>query len=282
MKSLLEILNKSIEFLQKKGIENPRRQAEEILSDAIGIKRLQLYVEFERPLTEPELEKCRERLVRRAQGEPSQYIHGSVEFFDCHLDVTRDVLIPRQETELLVDRMAKELAKENLAGKTLWDVCCGSGCIGIALKKRFSELNLICSDLSPAALTIAKQNAEKNAVEIKFLEGDLLEPFVSVKADFLVCNPPYISEGEYQTLSKEVKNFEPKKALVAGPTGLEFYMRLSRELKEKMQPGGKVWMEIGHQQGPSLIQLFSNYPAKQVQVEKDYSGHDRFFFLENE
>lgn len=132
MRTLLDILTLSTNYLQQHGIQNPRRQAEELMSDVLGISRLNLYLEFERPLSESELEVCRERLSRRAKGEPLQYIKGEMDFYGCRIFLNRDVLIPRQETEILVDLIAKQLEKEELQNKCLWDVCCGSGCIGIA------------------------------------------------------------------------------------------------------------------------------------------------------
>lgn len=279
MKSILEVLNLSAEYLKKKGIKNPRRQAEEVLSDALGIKRLQLYLQFDRPLDDHELEISRHKIMRRGQGEPAQYIHGEVEFYNCRIKVTPDVLIPRPETELLVDMIVKDLVAKDLSEKVLWDLCCGSGCIGIALKKRLPQLNVVLSDVSSDAIKIARENATYNNVEVHFLEGDLLAPFNDKKANFAVCNPPYISQDEYEKLDCEVKNFEPIKALVAGPTGLEFYERLAKEIKEYLQPGAKMWMEIGYLQGNSLLHLFSQPPFKNCRIEKDLSGHDRFLSI---
>ena len=282
MKTILEVLNLSTEYLHKKGIANARRQAEEVLSDALGIKRLQLYLDFERPLVDREMDACRQKIVRRSQGEPAQYIHGQVEFFGCNIKVDRHVLIPRSETELLVEKITLALQKQDLSNKVMWDICCGSGCIGIALKKRFPELSVTLSDISPQALALARENAKINEVEVEFLEGDLLKPFIGRKAHYIVCNPPYIAEAEYPELDREVKDFEPKVALVSGKTGLEVYQRLAAELKEYLYPQAKIWMEIGFRQGNALIKEFSSPYWKQCLFEKDLAGHDRFFFLENE
>lgn len=135
MKTLLEILTLSTNYLQQQGFKNPRRQAEDLISEALGLQRLGIYLEFDRPLSESELEICRNYLARRSKGEPLQYIKGETEFYGCRICLNQNVLIPRQETEILVDLIAKRLEKEDLSRKTLWDVCCGSGCIGIALKK---------------------------------------------------------------------------------------------------------------------------------------------------
>jgi release factor glutamine methyltransferase len=282
MKSVLDILSLSTDYLKKKGVANPKRQAEDLLCDVLGMDRLGLYVGFDRPLNDSEIVECRQRLARRVQGEPLQYIHGHVSFYGCSLFVTPAVLIPRQETEILVDHVAKFLGKMSLKGKSLWDVCCGSGCIGIALKKRFPELDVTLSDISKEALALAKMNAERNGVTVRFLEGDLLTPFIGEKTDFLISNPPYISESEYATLDREVRDFEPKKALVAGSGGAEFYERFAREMPIHLNPGAYAWFEIGYNQGAFMLGLFEDTSWKDRRLEKDWSGHDRFFFLENE
>lgn len=281
MKTLQEVLNLSIDFLTQRGIGNPRRSAEEIISDALGIKRLQLYMEFDRPLNETEVEKCRLALSRRAKREPPQYIKGSVDFLDCLIKVTPDVLIPRNETEILTDKIIKTLEKENLEGKVLWDICCGSGCIGLALKKRFPELQVILSDLSPKALAIAKENAIKNNLEVTFLEGNLLAPFKGMKAHYVVSNPPYICETEYEFLEPEVKDYEPKQALVAEEKGLSFYKQFAAELPLYLHPQAKVWFELGSQQGSSVKSFFSHSIWHNITLESDFAGHDRFFFISN-
>lgn len=282
MKTVLEILNLSMEYLQQKGVHNPRRQAEDLVSDALNISRLQLYTDFERPLTEPELNLCRTRLVRRGKGEPLQYIRGEVEFLECTIKVTPAVLIPRQETEILVDKIIGRLKEQELEGKILWDVCCGSGCIGIALKKKFPALRVVLSDLSSEALQVARDNARENAVDVSFVQGDFLNPFAGKKTHFFVCNPPYVSEEEFSQLDTEVSHYEPRSALVSGKTGLEFYQRLAKELPALLEPHGIAWFEIGKGQGEALKQLFSGVPWVLSRVEKDWAGHDRFFFLEIE
>lgn len=281
MLTLLEIVKKSAQYLDQKGVANPRRQAEDLISDAMGFKRIDLYVDFERPLTEPEIVKCRAAIERRGKREPTQYIAGFVEFLGCKICVTPDVLIPRQETEILADKIIKTLS-ETEGHKVFWDVCCGSGCIGIAIKKRFPDLEVVLSDVSEKALAVAKQNAQLNEVEVTFLQGDLLTPFSGKKADFFVCNPPYIAENEYSSLDPEVKQFEPKLALVSGPSGLEFYQRLSKELRAHLNPGAKAWFEIGYQQGEALKSLFLPPIWVKGEVQKDWSGKERFFLLEIE
>lgn len=275
MKTVLEILKLTTDYLKEKGVGNARREAEDLISDALGLTRMQLYTDFERPLTNQELVLCRERLQRRIKGEPLQYIHGEVEFFGCRIKVTPAVLIPRQETEILVDKIAKELSQVELDGKVLWDLCCGSGCIGIALKKKFPQLEVCLSDISQDALNVASENAKLNEVSVTLLHGDLFQPFVGKKTHYIVCNPPYIAESEFQALDREVREHEPRQALISGKSGLEFYERLASEISGYLLPSGKAWFEIGTGQGEAVRQLFGEQHCR---VEKDWSNHDRFVF----
>lgn len=287
MKTILEVLTLTTDFLSKKGIQNARRQAEDLMSDALDLKRIDLYTNFERPLTELELEVCRNYLSRRVKGEPLQYIKGIVDFYDCKIRVNQDVLIPRQETEILVDKIISRLTKDqqelgSLKGKVLFDVCTGSGCIGISIKKKFPDLKVILSDISLKALEIARMNAELNDVEVECLLGDLLQPFEGRKCDYFVSNPPYIAEKDYKNLEIEVRGFEPKSALVGGVTGYEFYKKLRDLLPGFLKNSAALFFEIGTGQGSELLSCFSGSPWKNSFVEQDYSSHDRFFFLEIE
>lgn len=286
MLTILEILNLSTDYLQKKGVQHARRQAEEMLGEALKIGRMGLYLEYDRPLVDKELELCRLWLKRRGQGEPLQYISGKVDFLDCEILVSPKVLIPRQETEILADKIATEIATVALSapleGKVLWDVCCGSGCLGIALKKRFPQLRVVLADISTEALSQAKLNAEHNQVEVDFVQGDLLEPLDGSRCDFFVCNPPYIAAHEMADLEIEVRGYEPLKALVSGPTGLEFYIRLAKDLPSVLNSGAKVWLEIGKDQGKALLNTFHAPHWKCCRVDCDWSGHERFFSLEIE
>ncbi len=268
MKTLLDILNLSSHYLKEKGIVNPKRQAEEIVADALGIKRMQLYLDHDRPLEGIELDLCRKHLARRGEGEPSAYIRGFVEFADCKILVSKAALIPRQETEILVEKICTELSEENLEGKVLWDLCSGSGCIGIALKKKFPNLNVLCSDIAPEAIELAMKSAHENQTNITFLQGNLLQPFKDLKTDFVVCNPPYVSAQEYLELDREVKDFEPMGALLGGSDGLEFYRRLQQSLPTHLNPKAKVWLEIGWKQGEAVRELFKPPIWKSCRLEQ--------------
>lgn len=282
MLSVKEILEKSTQFLAEKGIAQARRQAEEVLADALFMKRIHLYLEFDRPLNESEIARCREALLRRSRGEPPQYIRGKVEFLDSEMTVNSSVLIPRQETEILAARIVEDLNQSSQKGKVLWDICCGSGCMGIAIKKKVPDLDVYLSDISKEALDVAQHNAAWNQVSLHFKHGDLLAPFEGEKADYVVCNPPYIPEAAYLSLEREVRDFEPKIALLAEENGLSFYRRLADSLPAHLNPGAKVWFEIGFNQGEEVLKLFQGASWTHARFEKDWSGNHRFFFLENE
>ncbi len=275
MKNIGEVLQLSTAFLQERGVHRARRLVEELLAHKLGMKRLDLYMQFDRPVEERELAKLREPLKRLLKEEPIEYILGEVEFCSCKIAIDSRVLIPRPETEILAEHILKRIK-----GCVVWDLCTGSGCLGIALKKARPELDVTLSDLSSDALMLAKQNAKENQVEVNFLQGDLLAPFQGQKADIVVCNPPYISTSEYLNLQPSVRMFEPKMALVSGERGTELYERLARDLPLFLKEKAQVFLEIGTGQGPLLQKIFSEGIWTRAEVEKDWAGHDRFFFLE--
>jgi len=276
MITLLEIIRRSEDFLAERGVERPRQTAEEVIADALGMQRLDLYLQFDRPLATHELPLLREVIARSAHHEPSAYIRGYVTFAGVRLKVDNTVLIPRMETEILVEMIAQTLEKLPLEGKVLWDVCCGSGCIGIALKARFPQLTVILSDIREEALQTARLNACFG--EIHFKKGDLFAPFGEERCDFFICNPPYVTESEFENLSPSVRNWEPRAALVAGETGLEYYARIAPLLRTHLNPQGRAWLEIGTTQGPPIQHLFSAHGYR-PHILPDWSGHDRFCLI---
>lgn len=282
MKNIQTILKLAIEFLQKQGMRRPRKDAEALLAHFLGLKRIELYMYHDRPIEEKELEPFRLGLRRRVKGEPLEYILGEVDFYHCQLDITPSVLIPRQETEILLDLVCKRLAGSE---KVALDLCTGSGCLAIGLKKACPSLQVYGVDICPEALSVARKNGAKNGVEVEWREGDLIEPVKEVKFDLVLCNPPYISEAEFKNLDREVRAYEPEKALVSGSSGYEFFERLVRELPPVLNPGAKVFFEMGSGQGAQIFTLFSQKPWLNSLVEPDWAGHDRFFssiFLEKD
>lgn len=279
MKSLIEVLNLSAKYLEDRGISRPRREAEELFCHLLKVQRLQLYLDYERPIEDAELVVVQRMLQRRAQREPLQYILGDVEFLDCILKVDNRALIPRPETELLADQVSRALKDQE---GTLLDLCTGTGCLAIALKKSCPQLHVIATDKSSKALELAKENAKKNKVEIEFLEGDLLEPLQGRIIDYCISNPPYIAKHEMQNLEPEVLDYEPHSALEGGEDGLDFYRRIHQDLPRHLSAGGRVWLEIGASQGIFLEQYFTSSPWKECRLQQDLAGLDRYIFLVKE
>lgn len=277
MKHALETLRLATEHLKKCHVASPRRVAEELLAAVLGCERIGLYMQFDQPLLESELGQFRSFIARAAKHEPYAYILGKVPFYHCVLTVTPDVLIPRPETEILLDTVCQQLKEKKCV---VWDLCTGSGCLGIGLKKAQPQHAVTLSDLSEKALKVARTNAGANGVDVHVVQGDLLDPFVGERADVVLCNPPYVTESEYVDLDVSVRNFEPKMALVGGREGLDFYTRLSAELPQFLNSGGKVFLEMGNAQGEKIKEIFATPAWTDGEVIQDWAGHDRFFFLE--
>lgn len=253
-----------------------RQQKLWILADLLGVSPAELLLHSPR-LTEAQQLTFLSAQERLKAGEPWQYISGSVSFYGCSIQVTPAVLIPRMETEILVDKMSQVLV-ENPCRRFL-DLCTGSGCLAIALKKRFPQMEVWAGDLSEEALRVARGNSARNDVEISFFQGDLTIPFVGQLFDGVVCNPPYVAASDWDKLDREV-HYEPKEALLGGEDGLLFYRRLAQELPPILSPGARVWLELGSGQGEALLALFSQKPWSAACLERDWAGHDRFFFVE--
>jgi len=311
---ILDVINKTAPFFEKHGVESPRLNIELLLAHLLKKKRLDLYLEFERELGEPTLEKLRELVKRRASGEPLQYITGEAEFCGLQFAVDRRVLIPRPETELLVGTVLEGLkaavsgqqavadATECVPPITIIDVGTGSGCIAVTLAKKLGvvsegpcmagrggdaaptatgtppEMEIYATDISAEALKVALSNANRHGVEnnIRFLQGDLLGVFAdSVKVDVIVSNPPYVAKGELAKLPKEVRDFEPVRALTAGEDGLEVIHCLVMDAKRVLKPSGFVALEIGAGQRAAVEALFVKAEYAVDQVVKDLQGHER-------
>lgn len=276
--TILEVINKTTPYLQKQGIESSRLTIELLLAHVLKKKRLQLYMEFERELEVVTLDALREMVKRRVAGEPLQYITGEVEFSGLKLAVDRRVLIPRPETELLVEVVAKRLTGGTPVQQTIVDVGTGSGCIALALAKQLPGAQIAAVDASAEALEVAVANAKRCELEknVRFVHGDLLSDLPDgFTCDAIVSNPPYIASGELAKLPKEVKDFEPVSALVAGEDGLEVIRRLVTMAKRFLSPVGCVALEIGAGQREAVENLFIGAGFTVAQVEKDLQGHER-------
>lgn len=274
MKLLGDILQLTNQFLKQKGYTSHRRVSEQILSFVLGVDQLNLYMLYDRPLNEIEVAKAREILKKVVEGYPIEYVTGYVDFLDCRIEVDQRVLIPRPETEVMahtVIQYMKPFLEEKIA---VLDLCCGSGCLGLAIKKHCPNASVMLVDLSPDALAVAGQNAKNNQLEANLIQSDLLKetngPF-----DVVVCNPPYISQDAYEKLDKSVKDWEPKMALCGGIRGTEFYEKLCLELPRVLSNKAKIFFEIGYDQADALLKIFSGDSFETV-IRNDWAGHPRF------
>lgn len=275
MKTLLEILNLSVEHLQKKGVDEPRLSSELIITHVLNIKRLDIYLQFERVLTDEEISKVRTLLKRRSEHEPIQYILGETEFYGLKFSVDKSVLIPRSDTEILVQTAVEYIKDKPLS---VFEIGTGSGCIAVSLAKKCKNINITACDISDEALKLAALNAKVNGVaeKIKFINMDILKKFPDSKFDVIISNPPYISKTVIESLDKQVKDFERLGALTDGGDGLTFYRRINEIIPEILKQGGSVFLEIGYDQAESVKSIYEK-SLKEVKTSRDYSGNNRVF-----
>lgn len=276
--TVLEAIQKSREFLEKRGIESARLEAELLLGHVLELPRLQLYLKFDRLLAESETAQFRELVRRRATREPLQHILGAACFCGLDLQVSRQVLVPRPETEQLAERGWKFLQSLARPAQFL-DFGAGSGCIAIALCHFASAASGVALDVSEPALEIARRNAEKLAVagRITFVCSNGFSALDSAsRFDLVISNPPYIPAGEIPSLQAEVRDHDPRAALDGGPDGLDFYRLLSSQAAPFLAPGGKLMCEFGDGQEASLARLFQDQNWNVEAIEKDFSGRPRF------
>lgn len=280
MLTVLEALRLSTEYLEKKGIESPRLNAELLLSEILDCKRLDLYLKYDQPLKENEIIKYREWLARRGKNEPLQYIIGSVEFFGIKLKVDSSVLIPRPETELLVETIINQF--KEIPSIVILDVGTGSGNIAIALAKNLPQSKILAIDISENALYVAKENAEHYGItnQIEFIKKDIFSDslFKDLHFDVIVSNPPYVSILEYHALQKEIVSYEPKIAVTDYDSGLSFYKRITQIAFEYLKPNGKLFYEIGKGQSNDIYNIMNEYGFTDIQIVKDYQQIDRIIY----
>jgi release factor glutamine methyltransferase len=258
------LLQWTAEYLKSHGSESPRLDAEVLLANALGCRRIELYTAFDNEPGEEVRAAFRELVRRRAEGAPVAYLVGHREFYSLDFRVTPDVLIPRPETELLVIALL-DLAKNRPIGAklTIADVGTGSGIIAVCAAKHLPGCRVTAVDTSPAALEVAKSNAEKHGVlgRIEFVQSDLFAGVAAeIKFDFILSNPPYIAAGELSAMAPDVKNFEPRAALLAGPRGTEVIESLIPQSAERLHPGGYLIVEISPMIHDKALALFSSEP----------------------
>jgi release factor glutamine methyltransferase len=271
--ALAEVLRRSTQYLESNGSPTPRLDAELLLAHCLGLTRIELYTQFERPLSETELAGCRELIRRRARREPVAYLIGRWGFRRLELDVDARVLVPRPETELVVERCLTLL--DGRERPAVLDVGTGSGAIALALKDEMPEARVFACDVSADALDVARANAARLGLDVELIESDLLERVPGDAFQLVVSNPPYIAESEMATLQPEVAEHEPRIATVAGVDGLEIYRRLLPQAAERLAGGGHLVLECGAGQVPALAAELVRIGYADVGVDRDLSGIER-------
>jgi release factor glutamine methyltransferase len=280
--TILEVIQRSTDFLSKKGVESPRLQVELLIAHVLKMKRMQIYLNFERAVADADLQTLREMVQRRGNREPLQYIIGNVSFCGWELNVTSSVLIPRPETEILAERAWQFLSTVEPA--VALDFGTGSGCLAIAMALKNPKARVHALDASEEALKIAQQNAAKNNANIHFHKGNGFEALGNPNGeadvrqfDLIVSNPPYIPSAEIETLDPEVKDHEPRSALDGGADGLDFYRLLAEQSKNWLKPTGKILLEFGDGQADSVKKTFESQHFVVESIESDYSQRPRIF-----
>ncbi len=279
MSTILDTLKKGTEYLEKYGIEEPRLNMEHLVAHALRCQRMQIYLDFDKPLDEPQLELLRDLVRKRSKGEPLQHLLGSVEFCGFEFKTDGRALIPRPETEELAEKLSE---MEWNSGLRILDLGCGSGVLGLSLAKllKSKEVHLTLADISEDALTLARENAEPvlgdDAGNVQFLQSDLFES-VEGHFDLIAANLPYIPQTDAPTLSREVLR-DPPIALYGGESGTELILRFLNEAGDYLNNSGRIGIEYGIGQAEELRIAAEDAGFEDVIIRKDLSGHERFLF----
>lgn len=264
------------EDLRARGSTSPRLDAELLLGHVLGCDRVELIVDAERPLSPDELSTYRQLHRRRRQGEPVAYLRGQREFYGRSFRVDRRVLVPRPETELLVEIALRRTWPRRLSARVL-DLCTGSGNVAITLAKERPTTCVIASDISVDALTVARDNALRLGAQIGLCQSDVYTALYAHRGqvNLITANPPYIADDDMGTLPRDVRDFEPRIALAAGPDGLDIVGRVVREAPIMLAAGGIVAIEVAAGQAPAARQLFEESGLVDIETARDYGGHER-------
>ena len=275
--TVLSLLEWSANHLLEQGFDEARLHVELLLAHVLNYSRLQLYTNFDRPLTPEELYRFKELFKRRLTHEPLQYILGETEFMGLPLFVDSNVLIPRPETELLVEKVLEVIKTTAKADVTVLDIGTGSGNICVAIAKFMPDANVTSMDVSAEAIRLAARNVERNDVaRVSLLHQSVFEDFLAgMKFDVIVSNPPYISIEEFGTLQPEVRDFEPRLATTDETDGLKFIRRIANVAAQKLAPLGFLLMEIAHNQSTASQQIVEESGLTGIEVFADYAGHPR-------
>jgi release factor glutamine methyltransferase len=280
--TIAEALKEAGERLRAAFVPNDLLDAQTLLAEALGKDRTYLIVNFNQRLSEGILSAFRAMVERRAACEPLQYITGRQEFFGLDFEVTPDVLIPRPETELIVEEAIRIVQQEGVARPLIVDVGAGSGCIAVALARELGDARVIASDVSEAALRVARRNAARHGLRdrVDFIASDLLDAFVDEDfADFILSNPPYVSEEEMPSLQREVREWEPRLALTDSNDGLSFYRRLLKDAPSRLKSGGRLICEMGYTQSEKISAMIDRHVWGDAGLLDDLQGIPRTIVL---
>ena len=278
---LIDLINWGETYFKDKNFDNPRSEIEWLLQDLLNYKKIDLYLKFEEEIDSEKLFILKSWIKRRVSREPLQYITGKADFYGRSYFVNNKVLIPRPETEILIDAAIKNLFKKK--NPFIIDIGTGSGCIGITLAIEIKKSNVLSIDISKDALLIAKNNAENHNIKnIKFLEIDVLKNDINQKADLIISNPPYISKNELSTLMPEVKNHEPKISLTDNKDGFTFYERFVSLFPKILKNDGVAIIEVGRKEHAiSVLEIFKKNGMKNIKVIKDLNSDYRAVIINN-
>jgi release factor glutamine methyltransferase len=277
--TVLDLILWSADYLADKGVESSRLDAEHLLAHVVGVARLGLYLQFDRPLTSEELDGFRPLLRRRAQREPLQYIVGRQPFRELDLEVTPAVLIPRPETEVLVDVVLEWAAGRHGEPMTAVDIGTGSGAIALSLAFEGAFASVLATDVDEEALRVAGRNRDAAGLtgRVELRHGPLFEPLrPGERFDVIVSNPPYVAESEAETLQPEVADWEPRGALFGGEDGLDVLRELVLGARDALKPGGMLALEVGAGQADTVARMMEDADGyDDVRVRRDYAGKQR-------
>lgn len=282
LKTVRELIQVSAGYLEEKGIASPRLNAERLLGDVLGLSRIELYLQHDRPVTPDELDRYREHVRRRAGGEPLQTLIGATEFYSRAFKVEPGVFIPRPETEVLVEECIRILTPpgSRLVAPVAVELGTGSGVIAISLAAEVPALEVWATDVNPAAVQLAERNARRHGVgpRVHVLEGDMFAPLparLAGRCDLLVSNPPYVRREEIPGLPVEVARHDPHEALDGGEDGLSYYRALAAGLARWLRPDGVLAVEIGSEQDGAVTEILRRAGCREVRVVRDYTDLPR-------
>jgi release factor glutamine methyltransferase len=274
--TIARVLGWAADDFKKRSNPSPRLDAELLLTNVLGVDRVRLVIESERRLNDAELARYRALIVRRRLGEPIAYILGRREFYGLPFAVDRRALVPRPDTETLVEVALERTRGRSMYGRAL-DLCTGSGCVAVAFARARPTWRITASDVSPEAAGLARENALRHGVAfaMRVVEGDLFAPLDGERYELITANPPYVPSAELAELAPDIRNFEPRLALDGGSDGLDVVRAVVARAASHLEPGGVLAIEVGHDQAARASELFERAGFREIGVRRDYGGRDR-------